>query len=90
MLYSNKPVYLDADADRRPNNNNDDNKRSDPNLTYRFTQLKYYIFEKHVYRIPLSLIPDLGLVNFAMKTDTKALITLERDLNKLISYLKQM
>ena len=81
MLYSNKPVYLDADVDRRPNNNDDDNKRSDPNL-FR-TQLKDYIFEKLVYKIPLSLIVDLGLVNFAMKTDTKILITLERDLNKL-------
>ena len=81
MLYFNKPVYLDADVDRRPNNNDDDNKRSDPNL-FR-TQLKDYIFEKLVYKIPLSLIVDLGLVNFAMKTDTKILITLERDLNKL-------
>ena len=34
MLYSNKPVDLDRDVDRRPNNNNDDNKHSDPNLTY--------------------------------------------------------
>ena len=83
MLYSNKPVYLDVDVDRKPNNNDDDNKCSDPNLTYRITQLKDHIFEKHVYRIPLSLIVDLGLVNFAMKTDTKILITLERDLNKL-------
>ena len=53
MLYFNKPVYLDADVDRRPNNNDDDNKLSDPNLTYRIAQLKDYIFEKHVYRIPL-------------------------------------
>ena len=34
MLYSNKPVYLDADVDRRPNNSDDDNKCSDPNFTY--------------------------------------------------------
>ena len=34
MLYSNKPIDLDKDVDRRPNNNNDDNKHSDPNLTY--------------------------------------------------------
>ena len=83
MLYSNKPVYLDADIDRRPNNNDDDNKYSDPNWTYRIAQLKDYIFEKHVYRIPLSLILDLRLVNFPMKTDTKILIILKRDLNKL-------
>ena len=69
-MYSNKPVYLAKDVDRRPNNDNDDNKQSDLNLTYRIAQLKDYIFEKHVYRIPLSLIVDLGLVNFSMKTDT--------------------
>ena len=33
MLYSNKPVYLEKDADRRPNNENSDAKRTDPNLT---------------------------------------------------------
>ena len=71
MLHSNKPVYLAKDVDRRPNNDDDDNKRSDLNLTYRIAQLKDYIFEKHVYRIPLSLIVDLGLVNFSVKTDTR-------------------
>ena len=59
MLYSNKPVYLVKDVDRRPNNDDNDNKRSDLNLTYGIAQLKDYIFEKHVYRIPLSLIVDL-------------------------------
>ena len=34
MSHSNKPVDLDKDVDRRPNNNDDDNKHSDPNLTY--------------------------------------------------------
>ena len=52
MLYSNKPVYLEKDVDRRPKNSDDDNKCSDPNLTYRIAQLKDYIFEKHVYRSP--------------------------------------
>ena len=83
LLYSNKPVYLDEDVDVRPNNRDDDNKRTDPNLTYRLKELKDYIFEKHVYRIPLGLIVDLDLVNFAIKIDTKILITLKRDLNKL-------
>ena len=31
MLYSNKPVYLEKDADRRPNNEKSDAKRTDPN-----------------------------------------------------------
>ena len=90
MLYSNKPVYLAKDVDRRPNNDDDDNKRSDLNLTYRIAQLKDYIFEKHVYRIPLSLIVDLGLVNFSVKTDTRIIITLERNMNKLFESNKKV
>ena len=90
MFYSNKPVYLDKDVDRRPNNSDDDNKHSDPNLTYRIAQLKDYIFQKHVYRIPLSLIVDLGLVNFAIKTDTKYLVTLEREIDKLFETNKKL
>ena len=90
MLHSNKPVYLAKDVDRRPNNDDDDNKRSDLNLTYRIAQLKDYIFEKHVYRIPLSLIVDLGLVNFSMKTDTKIILTLERNMNKLFESNKKL
>ena len=82
MLYSNKPVYLIKNADRRSHNVNSDAKRTDPNLTYRLAQLKDYIFEKHVYRIPLSLIVDLGLVNFSFKTDTKIILTIERNMNK--------
>ena len=90
MLYSNKPLYLAKDVDRRPNNDEDDNKRSDLNLTYRIAQLKDYIFEKHVYRIPLSLIVDLGLVNFSMKTDTQIILTLERNMNKLFESNKKL
>ena len=67
MPYSNKPVYLEKNTDRRPYNDTDDDKRSDPNLTYRLKELKNYIFQKHIYRIPLSLIVDLGLVNFYLR-----------------------
>ena len=40
MLYSNKPVYLDKDVDRRPNNSDDHDKRKDPNLTYPINELR--------------------------------------------------
>ena len=85
MLYYNKPIYLDVDDDddRRLHNSATDNDRTDPNLTYRIAELKDYIFQKHVYRIPLTLICDLGKCNFAMKTDIRIIITLERNLNKL-------
>ena len=77
-------MYLgDKDVDRQPNDDNDDDKHTDPNLTYRIKELKDDLFQEHVYRIPLGLIVNLGLVNFAIKTDTKILITLEREMNKL-------
>ena len=44
FLYSNKPVYLDANVNRRLNNNDDVNKRSNPNLTYRIAELKDWVF----------------------------------------------
>ena len=90
MLYSNKPVYLAKGTERRPNNGTDNDKRSDPNLTYRLKQLKAYIFQKHFYRIPLSLIDDLGLVNFSFKTDLKIIITLEGNLNMLFESNKKV
>ena len=90
MLYSNKPVYLEKNVDRRPNNNTRDAKRTDPNLTYRLVQLKDYIFEKNVYSISLSRIVDLGLVIFSAKTDTKIMITLERNVNRLFEFNKKV
>ena len=90
MLYSNKPVYLAAYTDRRPHNDTDDNKRTNPNLTYCLAQLKDYIFDRHVYGIPLTLVCDLGKCNFAMKNDTKIIITLERNMNKLLESNKKV
>ena len=83
MLYSNEQVHLEKNVNRRPNNDTSDAKWTDPNLPYHLAQLKDYIFEKNVYRIPLSRIVDLGLVNFSAKTDTKIIITLERNMNSL-------
>ena len=62
LLYSKKTVYLDVDVDRRPNNNNDQTKRTDDNLDYRIREFKDYIFKKNCYYIPLGVLVDLGLV----------------------------
>ena len=83
FVYSNKPVYLDANVERRLNNNSDVNKRSDSNLTYRIAELIDWTFKKDYYSIPFGMLIDLELVNFAMKTDTKFLFTLQRSMNKL-------
>ena len=85
MLYSNKPVYLDADGTRRANSTDDD--RTDPNLTYGIANLKAHLFKKWVYKIPL--LCDLGKVNFTEKTDTRIILTLERNLNKLFESNKR-
>ena len=90
ILYSNKPVYLAANTDRRRYNDTDDNKITDPNLTYRLAQLKDYIFDKHVYRIPLTFVCDLSKCNFAMKTDTRIIITLAKNMNKLFESNKKV
>ena len=89
MLHYNKPVYLDDDDDRRSHNSATDNDRTDPNLTYQIAELKDYIFQKHVCRIPLNLVCDLGKCNFAMKKDNRIIITLERNLNKLFESNKK-
>ena len=90
MLCSNKPAYLEKDANGRPNNDASDAKRTDPDLTYRLAQLKNYIFEKHIYRIPLSRKVDLVLVNFSAKTVTKIILTLERNMNRLFESNKKV
>ena len=89
MLYSNEPVYLDGDTDRRANNDDTAAYRTDKNLTYRIAQLKSSLFKKNVYRILLSALCDLGRVNFAEKTDTRIILTLEKNLNKLFETSKK-
>ena len=88
-LYSNLPVYLPVNTDRRPNNDDTDANRSDPNLTWRLNNLHNFAFQKNEYRIPLGLITDLGLCNFPVQTDTRITITLERNLNKLFEDTKK-
>ena len=43
-LNCNKPVYLDGDTDRRPNNDDTAADRTDENLSYCITNLKTHLF----------------------------------------------
>ena len=83
MLYSNKPVYLTSNNDRRPNNDNTAANRTDPNLTYRIKELADTLKAQTIYRVPLLYFCDLGKVNFSTNTDTRIKINLERNMNKL-------
>ena len=87
---SNKPVYLTGNNTRRPNNDNDAADRTDPNLTYRIKELKNHLFKQWVYKIPLLYLCDLGKVNFAVNTNTKIVLTLERNMNKLFESNKKV
>ena len=89
LLYSNKAVYLAEGTDRRPNNDDDANKRINENIKDRIAQFHDLIFEKNYFCIPLAILVDLGLVNFSMKTVTKFLFTLERNMNKLFESTKK-
>ena len=90
MLYCNKPVYLYGDDTSRPNNDAVDANKPDPNLAYRIANLKSHLFRKWVYKIPLLYLCDLGKVNFAITTNTKIVLTLERNMNKLFESNKKV
>ena len=89
FLYSNKAVYVDDNVDRRLNNIDDINKHSDPDLTYRIAEQKDWVFQKNYHSIPLGMLVHLGLINFAVETDTKILFTLQRNMNKLLETTKK-
>ena len=53
------------------------------------TELKDWVFKTSYYSISLGMLVDLRLINFAMKTDTKILFTLQRSMNKLFETTKK-
>ena len=90
MLYCNKPIYLNGNNTRRPNNDATDANTTDPNLTYRPKELKAHLFKQWVYKIPLLYLCDLAKVNFAVNTNSKIVLTLERNMNKLFESTKKL
>ena len=89
FLYTNESIYLATDTDRRPNNATTEALRGDSNLIWRKTNFADRIGSETEYRIPLGLLTDLGLCNFPIQTDTRIVITLEINLNKLFEDLKK-
>ena len=90
LLYSNKPVYLAEGTDRRPNNDDHANKGTDENIKDRIAQFHDLIFKKNYFHISLGILVDLGLVTVSMKTDTKFLFTLKRNMNKRFESTKEL
>ena len=90
MLYLNKPVVITNDNDRRDEDANVAADRSDPNLTARIKEFAPILKTETVYRIPLLYLCELGKVNFSINTDTRFIITLQGNLNKLFESNKKV
>ena len=90
LLYSNKKVVLTGGRDRRLNNDNDQDNRSDNNLDDRTAKSHNLIGTNSVHRIPLRLLVDLGLVIFPIKFETKFVFTLKKNLSKLFESRKKV
>ena len=57
--------------------------KTDENLTERIEKFQDQIKSEFVYRIPLKFLCDLGLVNQRFKFNTKYILTLETDMQRL-------
>ena len=85
LVYGKKPVKLPNNNNRRLNNCNDANNRTDDNLTDRLDKFSDLISKKKIYRIPLRYLVDLSLVNFPIAFDTRIIFTLKQDMKKFKS-----
>ena len=88
LLYSKKAVKLANNVDRLPNNT--DNSRTDDNLDDRIDKFHDLLGKKKICQIPLTFLIDLGLANFPISFDTRYILTLEQDLNKLFESKKKV
>ena len=88
LLYSQKTVDL-GNTDRRLHYDLIATKTSKPSVaadgSFRDREAKFrnQLKNKHVYRVPLKYICDLGKINFPAKIDMKIRLTLEKDMKKL-------
>ena len=88
FLFSEKEVLYTANVDRRPNNDDGEDKRSDDNINDRIAKFANQIKDKFTYRIPLYYLCDIGKINFPTKIDMKIRLTLETDMRKLFESKK--
>ena len=82
----NKKVIFPNDADRRDHhtgNGQNVNHRTDENLTVRKQKFHDQLKNKYVYRILPKYLCDLGLNNKCFTLNTKCILTLETEMQKL-------
>ena len=82
----NKKVIFPNDADRRDHhtgNGQNENHRTDENLTDRIQKFQNQLKNEYVYRIPPKYLCDLGLNNQCFTFNTKYILTLETEIQKV-------
>ena len=85
-MYSKKKVVIPGNnANRRAHYTTTANAahRTDENLTNKIAKFQNQLKSEYVYRIPLKFLCDLGLVNQSFKFNTKYILTLETEMQKL-------
>ena len=85
LLYCKDKGILAGGRDRRQNNTTaaDAPKRTDANLTKRTEIFQDQLKNEYVYRIPLTFLCNLGLINQCIELNTKLTLMLETEINKL-------
>ena len=86
LLHSNKKVVIPGNnANGRAHHTTAANaaNRTDENLTNGIAKFHDQLKSEYVYRIPLKFLCDLGLVNQCFKFNTKYILTLETEMQRL-------
>ena len=86
LLYSKKKVAIGNNTDRRDHhtgNGEDAAHRTDENFTQRIEKLQDQLKNEYIYRISLKYLCDMGVVNQCFKFNTKYIVTLETDMQRL-------
>ena len=85
LLYSKKKFIIPGNnADRRAHYTNVTNaaNRMDENSTDRIAKFQDQLKSEYVYRIPLTFLCDLGLVNQCFNFNTKYILILKTEMQK--------
>ena len=87
LLYSKNKIAIYTNDDDRcahyTTTNATAGNRTNENLTDRIAKFQDQIKDKYIYRIPLKYLCNLGLVSQCFKFNTKFILTLEIDVQRL-------